>query len=305
MLYAIIDIGSSTVRMAVYNINYGKIEMLMKKKHTLGLAAYVKDGKLQQSGIDKLCNILNEFRDFLNDFRIENVSAFTTAAVRNAKNSSAVIDELQSRTHIPVRIITGDEEAEFDFIGVMREISAKTGIIIDAGGASTEVIYYKNSAIEKKTSIPLGALLLHTKYVEDFLPSSDEISDMQKETIAALLTLKDFTGIKITDICGIGGTAKSMRLLYNNIFTLPDANACMEVKNFDEIINRYTRDQQMTQEHIVTLLKTAPDRLQTIIPGIVLINTVCHHFGADHFIYSDTGMREGFIYDQIINKNKL
>lgn len=304
MLYAIIDIGSSTVRMAIYNINYGKIEMLMKKKHTLGLAAYVENGILKQQGIDKTCTILNEFRDFLHDFKIENVSAFTTAAIRNAKNSNAVIEELQRRTHIPIRIITGEEEAKFDFIGVMREIDSKTGIIIDVGGGSTEIIHYENSTIIKKTSIPLGALLLHTKYVEDFLPSNDEITDMKKEINSFLDSAKDFTNIKAANICGIGGTAKSLRLLYNKLFTCPADNMHMQVKEFSELIQRYVRDNQPTEKDIIMLLKTAPDRLQTIIPGIVLINTICQHFSAECLTYSDTGMREGFIYDQIIDNGK-
>ena len=65
MLPAIIDIGSNTIRMAIYEIENGHIEMLMKKKHTVGLSSYLKDGVMQQEGIDRTVGILKEFRSFL------------------------------------------------------------------------------------------------------------------------------------------------------------------------------------------------------------------------------------------------
>lgn len=302
MLYAIIDIGSSTIRMAIYNMEYGKIEMLMKKKHTVGLAAYVKDNIMQQKGIDSACDILNEFRDFLADFHISNVSAFTTAAIRNVKNSQEVIDELHKRTTIPIRIITGDEEAAFDFIGVMQNIAVKSGLIIDVGGGSTEIIHYENAAIIKKVSIPSGALSLHTKYAEDFLPSNAEINDMAEDIKNSLTKISDFSAVKAPYICGIGGTIKSLRLLYNHIFGCSEDNMSMDTSAFTSIIEKYTRDTNLSEENIITLLKTAPDRLQTIIPGIVIVNTICSYFKAEKLVYSDTGMREGFIYDQIIGQ---
>lgn len=304
MLYAIIDIGSSTIRMAIYNIDYGKMELLMKKKHMLGLAAYVKDGVLQQKGIDKACEVLNRFRDFLDSFKIKNVSAFTTAAVRNAKNCNAVIDELKQRTQIDIRVITGQEEAQFDFIGVMHDIRSEKGLIVDVGGASTELIAYADSAIMKKISIPVGALLLYTKYVEDFLPSSAEIGDMQEQMKSILNSTKEFVGVKEKNICAIGGTAKSMRLLYNAMFDCEAANKQMQVIRFSEMITRYTRDKKLLQDDLILLLKTAPDRLKTVISGMIIINEICHKFAVDTLVYSDTGMREGFIYDQIIEDKK-
>ena len=87
MLYGMIDIGSNTVRMAIYFIEGTHVEMLMKKKHTVGLAAYLKDGVMQQQGIDKTVEILTEFKSFLMNFNITHVVAFTTAALRNARTA--------------------------------------------------------------------------------------------------------------------------------------------------------------------------------------------------------------------------
>ena len=68
MLYAMIDVGSNTIRMAVYDIDGDRVEMLMKKKHPVGLASYVRDGVMQRQGIDKVVDINGENHHFRDEF---------------------------------------------------------------------------------------------------------------------------------------------------------------------------------------------------------------------------------------------
>ena len=72
MLYAVIDIGSTTMRMAIYQISPDKLELVHKHKYTVGLAAYVQDGFMTLAGIDKACEILSKFQAFLTSFNIKN-----------------------------------------------------------------------------------------------------------------------------------------------------------------------------------------------------------------------------------------
>ena len=60
MLYAMIDVGSNTIRMAIYEIEGDRVEMQMKKKNSVGLASYVKDGFMQRKGIDKVINSIDK-----------------------------------------------------------------------------------------------------------------------------------------------------------------------------------------------------------------------------------------------------
>ena len=61
MIHGIIDIGSNTIRMAIYDIKGQQIDFLMKKKHMVGLAAYLENNVMSQAGIDKVCEVLFEF----------------------------------------------------------------------------------------------------------------------------------------------------------------------------------------------------------------------------------------------------
>lgn len=230
MLYGMIDIGSNTVRMAIYRIEGTHVEMLMKKKHTVGLAAYLKDGVMQQQGIDKAVEILKEFRAFLLAFNITHVVAFTTAALRNAKNSAAAVGEIERRTGLPIRVITGDEEATYDFIGATHDLNEDAGLLIDIGGASTEIVSYSAGKIEQKISLPIGSLAFRTKYVHGMLPTKAECEAMREEAEATLGAATAFADVREASIAGIGGTFKGAAALYNALYEKPFGNVKMEAE---------------------------------------------------------------------------
>ena len=144
MLYAMIDVGSNTIRMAIYEIEGDRVEMQMKKKNSVGLASYVKDGFMQRKGIDKVIEIIDEYKNFLHELGINRVTAFTTAALRNAINGHDSVKEISFRTGITIHLMSGDEEATFDFIGATHNLVDDSGLLIDIGGGSTEIVYFQD-----------------------------------------------------------------------------------------------------------------------------------------------------------------
>ena len=304
MLHGIIDIGSNTIRMAIYLIEGSHIEMLMKKKHTVGLAAYLKDGVMQQRGIDKAVEILGEFQAFLLSFQITEVTAFTTAALRNAKNSKAAVSEIEQRTGLSVRVITGDEEAVFDFIGATRNLSENSGLLLDIGGGSTEIVTYQQRMIQHKISLPMGSLAFRTKYVQGILPTEAECLVMRQKAEEAIRSATAFESVNESFIAGIGGTFKGAAALYNAMFNQPASNKRMEVRRLKTIVGTFQRDHGMTQEMAIMLMRTVPDRINTIIPGLIIADVLARRFQSKFITYSDSGVREGYIYDQIIGKKQ-
>ena len=302
MLHGIIDIGSNTIRMAVYLIEGGHFEQLMKRKNTVGLASYVEDGVMQPEGIDKAVEILQEYKKLLHCFKITKVAAFTTAALRNAKNSREAVGEIERRTGIKIRVISGDEEATFDFIGATHSLNNASGLLIDIGGGSTEIVTYRNRQIVHKTSLPLGSLGFAKKYVHSILPTMSECTEMYGEAEATIGAAADFLNVCEAEIVGIGGTFKGACALNNELFNLPAANRRLETKNIRTLISTFVTDLGLTQEMTVALMRSVPERIQTIIPGLVIANVLARRFQSHWITYCDSGVREGYIYDHIIGK---
>ena len=302
MLHGIIDIGSNTIRMAVYLIEGGHFEQLMKRKATVGLASYVEDGIMQQEGIDRAVETLLDYKKLLHCFRITNVEAFTTAALRNARNSQQAVGEIESRTGIKIRVISGDEEATLDFIGATHSLNNASGLLIDIGGGSTEIVTYRDRQIQYKTSLPIGSLSFAKKYVSSILPTMNECLDMYGEAEATIGAAADFINVCEAEIVGIGGTFKGACALNNELFNLPAVNRRLETKNIRQIIGSFVGDLGMTQEMAISLMRSVPERIHTIIPGLVIANVLARRFQSHWITYSDSGVREGYIFDKIIGQ---
>ena len=301
MIHGIIDIGSNTVRMAVYRIEYGKLELLLKKKHAVGLAAYVKENRMTQEGIDRACEVLEEFRLFLTTFRIEHVTAFTTAALRNVENSAEAVGEISARTGIAVQVLSGDEEATFDFIGATYSMQSEDGILVDIGGASTEIVHYRARQILHVSSLPLGSLAMYTKYVEGLLPSRAELADIAAETKQIIEAVEPLRGLCYAELCGIGGTFKGTKQLKNALYNLPERHERVALQNIESMLAQFACDAgAVSNEVLDVLINVVPERIKTILPGMMIAKCLAEHFGSQTIVYSDSGVREGYLYDRIL-----
>lgn len=305
MLYAIIDIGSNTIRMAIYDISKDKngeyVDMLYKDKQMVGLAGFVDDGIMIQSGIDKVCSVLKDFKEFLDKLGIDNVTAFTTAALRNCQNSKEAVAEIIRRSGIEVMVVPGDEEAELDFIGITHGRMAATGILVDIGGGSTELVHFSDGHIMNKVSLPIGSLKYRKKYVKGLFPTQDEIEAMRCRTRAVLEDMAgDFLNVKFPELLCIGGTIKGAWAIYQNVIKCKfQQEGSFEAEYLGRILNRFSKG-NMTEENTLILLKSIPERLETVLPGMVIADMLAETLGASRITYSDTGMREGFIYREIL-----
>ena len=304
MLYAMIDVGSNTIRMAIYEIEGDRVEMQMKRKHAVGLASYVRDHMLQRAGIDKVVEIIQEYRNFLDDLGIHSVTAFTTAALRNAINGQDAVREISHRTRTNLTIMSGDDEATFDFIGATHDLIEDTGLLIDIGGGSTEIVYFAGREIQVKVSLPIGSLNFHTRYTgTHILPSAEEIAEMYAEAEATVAAIQEFQAVSHAQICGIGGTFKGAMALYNAMYGMPRKNMRMELTRLRDILQRFLRDRELIVPDKILLMRTVPERMHTFMPGLVIADVLAKRFGSQNIIYSDSGVREGYIYAKIVNND--
>ncbi len=300
MLYAIMDIGSTSIRLAVYHLEKDSMDLLLKKKHAIGLAGFIDNGCMSQAGIDKTVEIVKDFKNFLANFPIAAMDAITTAALRNCRNSKAAVCEIEKRTGISLRVISGDEEATFDFIGATHNRKDGSGLLVDIGGGSTEIVSYEHREIRFKISVPMGALSLRTDLVHGFLPSAAECQAMKAEAERMFDQVRGLQQHCTPAIIGMGGTFKSACALYNRLYHCDRYNTRMDVLKIEQMISEFQRDIPLTEEKTIVLMKAVPDRMHTIISGLIIADVLASRLGSSRISYSDTGVREGFICAEIL-----
>ena len=206
--YAVIDIGSNTVRMVVYAVEENDtFHALFSKKYTLGLAGYVQDGVMSQEGIHRLCGVLIECRMLLSQFEMERSFVFATASLRNIQNTREAADQIFLMTGFSVDVISGQAEAYLDYYGVMVEAPLENGLLFDIGGGSTELVTMAHDGPGVIESLPIGSLTLAKEYVGKVFPKQSECEKIQARIRKELKKRKLHRLPAHTSLCGVGGTA--------------------------------------------------------------------------------------------------
>ena len=127
---------------------------------------------------------------------------------------------------------------------------------------------------------------------------------MREQAENAIQSATAFNAVSELSMAGIGGTFKGAAALYNAMFNQPASNNRMEARRLKTIIATFQQDHGLTQDMSVMLMRTVSDRINTIIPGLIIADVLARRFQSKIITYSDSGVREGYIYDQIIGNKK-
>ena len=293
-MYLVIDIGSNTIRAVVFRAEAGRLIPVLNKKYSAGLANYIsKDGQMSQEGIDICIDALSEIKILINAFSFDGVYPFATASLRNITNTDEVLDIIKKECGMDVKVLSGKQEAFFDYYGSVQECAANHGILADIGGGSTEIVLYSQGEPLLTESLHIGSLNMYTRFVSGIVPSKAEIKEMQEEIKKYFDTLSINQDMKEADeIRGVGGTARAALKLYNSIYHIDKSNTVYEKCFLKKVLAARWEEKEMTRY----ILKTAPERIHTLIPGLVILYTAAEYFNVKKIVTGSHGVREGYLY---------
>lgn len=155
---AIIDIGSNSVRLVVYGGPARAPFALFNEKLLAGLGRGLeKGGSLAEPAMQASLAALARFRTLLDMMGVSDVQVVATAAVREAHNGHAFLDDVSALGFEP-RVLSGEEEAIAAGYGVLSAIPDANGLAGDLGGGSLELVRICKGEVQDKVSLPLGSL---------------------------------------------------------------------------------------------------------------------------------------------------
>jgi len=138
---AVIDVGSNSVRLVIYRLEGRAIWTVYNEKALAGLGRDMADtGRLSPEGVEVAVGALRRFRAILQDWAPDDVIAVATAAVREAEDGPAFAEFIRTELGLPLRVLTGEEEAYFAAAGVLAGHPAARGLVGDLGGSSLELV---------------------------------------------------------------------------------------------------------------------------------------------------------------------
>lgn len=293
MYTGIVDIGSNTIRLIIYNIDKAKnIEKIFSYKETAGLAGYVEKGLLNPNGIAILNRTLTQIKKITDDLSIPKVWYFATASLRNIDNSDAVLKIIHDELGIDIDIISNEDEGYLSYYAMKSllndKLNSENGIIADIGGGSSEIVIFKGNRIIENTSLPIGSLNLHSKFVKGIMPDKKEIKAIKDEINAHLSKIDNNDAF--SELIGVGGTFRLIPELLEN------DNKVFTAHQLDNLIDCGKTDRNDLAKLI---LKTKPERIHTALPGMMIAKEIMKKWNVSKVLTDRVSVRDGYLLRKI------
>src|ERR1700744_3791244 len=158
---AIVDIGSNSVRLVVYEAQTRIAATLQNEKTICAIGRdMVTTGRLHPEGCAEALEALARFRMIADGLGVETREAVATAAARDASNGAEFIRRAESAWGSPIRILAGEDEARIAAEGVVAGIPEADGLAADLGGGSLDMVTVKNGKTGHAWTLPFGPLRL-------------------------------------------------------------------------------------------------------------------------------------------------
>ena len=275
---------------------------ILTKYNNTGLFNYINKRTVSDEGIDKLAKVLSEFNAITENINCEKSRYFAAASLRSVVNKREVIASIYDRLGINIELVNGESEALLSFQGLKLTFGENqiNGFMIYIGGASTELLGFVDGFAVRTTSLPFGCLSLYKKFVSDILPSKDEIAVIKAyvdQQISEIRWLKNYGNNSYL----VGGTARATCKMHSLLFG-NGIDKQIYPMTYSELKAVFEYVRKPDEEVIKTLVRIMPDRLHTFIPGFFSCMRILRFAGTKNIVISPTGIREGFLYKNVMNK---
>ncbi len=258
----IIDIGTNTVRAVGYNED---IKPICEKVFESNILRHTQDGNLSLVGIEELNSILNKEIDFFRENEIFEIYAFATSAMRDVKN----FDEVREYCRIDIELLSEEDEAMCDFCALCNELGEiSSGVGIDLGGGSCQIIVFREGKVEYFSSFPIGVKRLYNKFGKYKSKIFEYIEDV----------IKDVPDAHSEYLYVMGGTGKIIGNIINREF---DVEMLDNEKPPFNNENCYDGFREMSKN--------------TVPYGVDVISVIAKKFSSKKIKILNCGSRDGYV----------
>jgi len=296
---AVIDIGSNSVRMVIYEkTSRFAFHILHEAKSRVRISehAYKNNGNLQPLPMQRAYDALENFLTIISSFKARKTLCVATSALRDAPNKKEFINRVKNSLGLNIKIIDGKREAYLGAIACANLLPAQEkALSIDIGGGSTEFSLINKKNIEANISLNLGTVRLKELFFD-----SNNIEGAKKYIDSEL---SELDGIDVSTIIGIGGTfrAISYAILNNSGYPLDKLHAYEP--NYDDFYSLLTKILDSDEDNLKKLgIKNS--RFDVIKPGALILLRVFKKFKIRELITSGVGVREGTFLADLLRTSK-
>jgi exopolyphosphatase / guanosine-5'-triphosphate,3'-diphosphate pyrophosphatase len=295
---AVVDIGSNSVRLVVYEGLTRSPTALFNEKALCGLGREVQStGLLAADAVDHALSTLKRYRALCATMGVKKILAIATAACRDAKNGRAFVSLAERTIRAEIDVLSGPREAELTALGVISGVHGADGVVGDLGGGSLELVDVQGTRARRGLTRPLGGLAL----ADISAKSLKKAEKFVKKTLTGLPVLRS---CEDRSFYAVGGTWRSLARLHMWQTGYPlhvmhgYAIAADDALEFARLLHRVDVDTLFN-------IEVVPNARRPLLPYAALVLEYILRIGKPRqVVFSALGVREGLLYSLLREKEK-
>jgi exopolyphosphatase/guanosine-5'-triphosphate,3'-diphosphate pyrophosphatase len=299
---ATIDIGTNTTLLLIAEATHGKISVVEDRAEITRLGRGIGvDGKLGREGIDQTLAVLSGYA-VLARVHEAPIFAIGTAALRRAPNAADFLCRAAALLDTPVEVIDGEREAALTFLAArlsFPEAAARTMVVVDIGGGSTEVIVSRQGVFDLCRSLPIGSVYLTECYIHHDPALADEIQSVRADIVTHLDKMPVPSATDPLCLVGTAGTVTTLAAMAQDLRSYDPRlvhGYRLTLHALDRQIARLVASTQKEREAMPGL---DPRRADVILSGAFILAEIARRLGATNVLVSDRGIRWGLLYEKL------
>jgi exopolyphosphatase / guanosine-5'-triphosphate,3'-diphosphate pyrophosphatase len=286
----IVDIGSNSVRLVVYENQLRNAATLQNEKAICGIGRdMVSTGRLHAEGCAAALEALARFRMIADGLKVETREAVATAAARDASNGAEFVRRAESAWGSPIRVLAGEDEARIAAEGVVAGIPEADGLAADLGGGSLDMVTVKDGKPGEAWTMPFGPLRL----IDQAKGDPDKARDLVDKG------LKNISGLSASSLYAVGGIWRSF------------ARVDMEEHNYPlHVLQQYVIPRGralrlckllsgLSRESVRKIKVVSKRRAEALPYGAVVLERLLLAGDIKDVVISAYGLREGLFYARL------
>lgn len=297
---AIIDLGTNTFHLLIASWENGKASILLREKESvkIGLGG-INQRTITDEAFHRALECIKRFKKNLTEWNVTRVLALGTSALRNALNGKDLIQKIKESTGIDIKLISGDEEAEYIYFGVRSalDLGLNKSLIVDIGGGSVEFIIGDRSSIFWKQSFEIGAQRLLELYHRHDPILAEEVKQLDAHFLKSLTPLQQaiqsHAPLTLVGSSGTFDTLSEIYCIHHNLnYSTNQTETPLTVTGFYEIHNELLSKNRATRLQMPGMIEM---RVDMIVTASCLVKYLIDTFSIANIRVSSYSLKEGVL----------
>jgi exopolyphosphatase/guanosine-5'-triphosphate,3'-diphosphate pyrophosphatase len=307
---AVIDLGSNSFRLVVFTANGGwwqrTDEIYEPVRIGEGMAA---SGRLGAKPIERALATLDVFAHFCRASRLaqDEIDAVATSAIRDAENSADFLALARTGTGLPIRVLSGEQEAHYGYLAAVNSTTLSDGCVLDLGGGSLQLVHVAERLAQQSGSWRLGAVRMTERFLPGGEPAKPRQLQQLREHVAAKLGRASWLREALAAggggrLVGIGGALRNLAAAAQRAAGLPTGGGVqgmvLDAEALAQLVERLAGLPAAERSRVPGI---KPARADLILAGAIVLQSVLRASGAHGIEVTEAGLREGVFFDRYLS----